>query len=136
MDRTGLSRHFVDGQGNVIRSTGLFAAGGSERIRHRANGRVRQRHGRLELLGRITRGRFVHGLDPDRQGQGCAVTVRNNCGWLVESDPNAAGQCRRVANEPRIFVIVCCSGLARGWNPEAQGRSGGRGRAPCQNLFH
>src|SRR5207302_9811066 len=57
---------------------------------------------------------LVHHLHPNRQRQRCAVTVRNNCDRLIESDPDTASHRRSETDEPGVFVIVRCSSFSGG----------------------
>src|SRR2546423_802343 len=60
------SRNFVLRQIDFVSRTGCFAPGCRKMIGLRTYERVNQRYGRLEILGRITFGAFVHHLNPDR----------------------------------------------------------------------
>src|SRR5205814_1755568 len=60
------SRKFVLGQIDFVGGAGSFAPGCRKMIGLRTYERVNQRHGRLQILRRITFGPLVHHLNPDR----------------------------------------------------------------------
>src|SRR5215469_11135693 len=66
---------------------------------------------RFVLAGRISQS-DAHEVHPDRQSRFATGFVPAQRLLFVESDPHAAGNARREADEPRVGVIVGSPGLA------------------------
>ena len=61
-----------------------------------------------------------HDPDPDRESEVCAITSRNDRLWLIESDPDCAGEAGRIPYEPSVHIFIRGSRLPSGRLLEAQ----------------
>ena len=92
-----------------------FAGAGGEQSGERADGGLFGGYfwgwGGTWIVAHGVRG--FHDFDPYGQGHAAAVGLTSNAFWLIQSDPDAAGDRAVVAEEIGVGEIIDCAGFAR-----------------------
>ena len=79
--------------------------------------------------------RGFHDFDPYGQGHAAAVGLTGNAFWLIQSDPDAAGQAAGEADEPSIFEVVSGAGFSGGGGGIPEGAGAGGGASGSKDFF-